>query len=263
MSSRPGSPTAPRPTRAPTRSFRCSRCWATMCLYNEGLRRAFDVITRPGSLVDPAFPAPTGWCRQHPGFEIAEAVSQALAEAVPELAGLGFENQSLLFSVTKDVRIGGVEEQLAVTDYAALGPPGRLGAKRGRRLGTARPGLRRPPALDRGVRERDRRNDRALRVRPRLGGCGPLAWRTGNSDRDQRASELEGEALRVSLGNRSRPCGLCRRRSRRPREPRAGQRWRRGNDSGARPRTAISQPVPIFASARRVAVGSATRTSAR
>ena len=110
--------------------------------YNEGLRRAFDVITRPGSLVDPAFPAPTGWCRQHPGFEIAEAVSQALAEAVPELAGLGFENQSLLFSVTKDVRIGGVEEQLAVTDYAALGPPGASAQSEGD--GWGRPGPARP-----------------------------------------------------------------------------------------------------------------------
>ena len=106
--------------------------------YNEGLRRAFDVITRPGSLVDPAFPAPTGWCRQHPGFEIAEAVSHGLAEAVPELAGLGFENQSLLFSVTKDVRIGGVEEQLAVTDYAALGPPGASAQSEGD--GWGRPG---------------------------------------------------------------------------------------------------------------------------
>ena len=92
--------------------------------YNEGLRKAVSVTTRPGSLVEPVFPAPTGWCRQHPGFEIAEAVSHALAEAVPELAGLGFANQSLLFSVTKDVRVGGVEEQLGVTDYAELGSPG-------------------------------------------------------------------------------------------------------------------------------------------
>ena len=92
--------------------------------YNEGLRRAVEIKTRPGSLVDPAFPAPTGWCRQHPGFEIAEAVSHALSEAVPELAGLGFANQSLLFSVRKDVRVGGVQEQLGVTDYAELGPPG-------------------------------------------------------------------------------------------------------------------------------------------
>ncbi len=106
--------------------------------YNEGLRRAAEITTRPGSLVDPAFPAPTGWCRQHPGFEIAEAVSHALSEAVPELAGLGFANQSLLFSVTKDVRVGSVEEQLGVTDYAELGPPGAPAQSEGD--GWGRPG---------------------------------------------------------------------------------------------------------------------------
>jgi N-methylhydantoinase B len=91
---------------------------------NAGLLRPVDVVTRPGTLVDPSFPAPTGWCHEHVGFEIAEAVGHALAQALPEAGGLGYANRSLVSTVAKDVRVGGVEEQLRVTDYAALGQSG-------------------------------------------------------------------------------------------------------------------------------------------
>ncbi|MBM3676266.1 MAG: hydantoinase B/oxoprolinase family protein [Actinobacteria bacterium] len=91
---------------------------------NAGLLRPLEIVLRPGSLVDPAYPAPTGWCREHVGFEITEAVSQALARALPEQAGLGFASRALVFTVTKDVLIGGVEEQLGVTDIGALAQTG-------------------------------------------------------------------------------------------------------------------------------------------
>lgn len=91
---------------------------------NAGLLRATEIVTRKGSLVDPVFPAPTGWCREHVGYEIAEAVGQALAGALADEAGLGYANRSLVFTVTKDVRVGGVEEQLGVTDFTTLGQTG-------------------------------------------------------------------------------------------------------------------------------------------
>jgi N-methylhydantoinase B len=112
--------------------------------HNAGLLRPLDVVLRPGSLVDPAFPAPTGWCREHMGYEVAEAVSQALASALPQRAGLGYANRSLVFTVTKDVRVGGVEEQLAVTDLTVLGQagsPGRAGVDGWGQPGPASAGL--------------------------------------------------------------------------------------------------------------------------
>jgi N-methylhydantoinase B len=91
---------------------------------NAGLLRALDVTTPEGTLVAPAYPAPTGWCREHVGFEIAEAVGQALAAALPEEAGVGHASRPLLFSIDKQVRVGGVEEQLGRTDYGLLSQPG-------------------------------------------------------------------------------------------------------------------------------------------
>jgi N-methylhydantoinase B len=58
------------------------------------------------------------------GFEIAEAVSQALAAALPEEAGVGHASRPLVFSIDKQVRVGGVEEQLGRTDYGLLSQPG-------------------------------------------------------------------------------------------------------------------------------------------
>lgn len=91
---------------------------------NAGLLRALEVRTEPGTLVDPAYPAPTGWCRDHVGFEVAESVGKALAAAVPEEGGVVHATQPLLFSVEQRVRVGGVEEQLRRTDYVQLVQPG-------------------------------------------------------------------------------------------------------------------------------------------
>ena len=58
------------------------------------------------------------------GFEIAEAVGRALAAALPEEAGVGHASRPLLFSIDKQVLVGGVEEQLGRTDYGLLSQPG-------------------------------------------------------------------------------------------------------------------------------------------
>lgn len=91
---------------------------------NAGLLRAVEVITPPGTLVNPDYPAPTGWCHDHVGYEIAAAVGQALSAALPDEAGLGHASRSLAFTVRKRQRVGGVEEQLGRTDYAQLSQPG-------------------------------------------------------------------------------------------------------------------------------------------
>jgi N-methylhydantoinase B len=91
---------------------------------NAGLLEAIEVIAPEGTLVNPAYPAPTGWCRGHVAYEIADAVGQALSRALPEETGLGYASESLVFTVTKRTRIGGVEEQLGVTDYHALSQVG-------------------------------------------------------------------------------------------------------------------------------------------
>ena len=91
---------------------------------NAGLLRAVDVITPEGTLVNPAYPAPTGWCHAHVGYEIAAAVGQALASALPDEAGLAHASQPLAFTVAKRERIGGVEEQLGRIDYGQLSAPG-------------------------------------------------------------------------------------------------------------------------------------------
>jgi N-methylhydantoinase B len=58
------------------------------------------------------------------GYEIAAAVGQALASALPGEAGLAHASQPLAFTVAKRQRIGGVEEQLGRTDYGQLSAPG-------------------------------------------------------------------------------------------------------------------------------------------
>jgi N-methylhydantoinase B len=91
---------------------------------NSGLLRAVEVVTPEGTLVNPAYPAPTGWCHAHVGYEIAAAVGQALAAALPDEAGLAHASQPLAFTVAKRQRIGGVEEQLGRTDYGQLSASG-------------------------------------------------------------------------------------------------------------------------------------------
>lgn len=98
---------------------------------NAGLLRALAVTTRPGTLVDPAYPAPTGWCRGHAGCEIAESVGKALAAALPEEGGVLHASQPLLFAVDQRAVVGGVEEQLHRADFVQLVQPGAAASAHG------------------------------------------------------------------------------------------------------------------------------------
>ncbi|MBS1878800.1 MAG: hydantoinase B/oxoprolinase family protein [Actinobacteria bacterium] len=98
---------------------------------NAGLLRALAVTTRPGTLVDPTYPAPTGWCRDHVGCEIAESVGVALAAALPEEGGVLHASQPLLFTVDQRTVVGGVEEQLRRSDFVRLAQPGSAASAHG------------------------------------------------------------------------------------------------------------------------------------
>ncbi len=91
---------------------------------NAGFLRALEVRLPERSLVNPDYPAPTGWCHDHLGYEISAAVGDALAAALPEEAGLGHACRPLAYAIEKRQRFGGVEEQLGRTDYAHLSQPG-------------------------------------------------------------------------------------------------------------------------------------------
>ena len=91
---------------------------------NAGFLRALEVRLPGRSLVNPDYPAPTGWCHDHVGYEISAAVGEALASALPEEAGLGHACRPLAYAIEKRQRFGGVEEQLGRTDYAHLSQPG-------------------------------------------------------------------------------------------------------------------------------------------
>lgn len=98
---------------------------------NSGLLRAVELIAPEGTLVNPAYPAPTGWCRDHVGYEVSAAVGQALAAALPDEAGLGHASRPLAYTVDKQQRVGGVEEQLGRTDYIQLTQPGASATSHG------------------------------------------------------------------------------------------------------------------------------------
>ncbi len=91
---------------------------------NAGLLSVLDVTLPEGTLVCPGYPAPTGWCHTHVGTEIFSAVAGALAAACDTEAPGASGARPLLFSVDKQRRVGGVEEQLGVTDYGSLAAPG-------------------------------------------------------------------------------------------------------------------------------------------
>jgi N-methylhydantoinase B len=99
--------------------------------HNAGLLRALDVVAPDGTLVAPTYPAPTGWCQEHVGFEIAEAVGGALAAAMSVESGVGHASRPLLFSIDKQRLVGGVEEQLRRTDYGLLSAPGSAASAHG------------------------------------------------------------------------------------------------------------------------------------
>lgn len=91
---------------------------------NAGLLSAIEVTAPSGTLVHPTYPAATGWCRGHVGYEIAEAVGQALSRALPDEAGVGVASESLAFTVTKRTRVGDVQEQLGRTDCHSVSQVG-------------------------------------------------------------------------------------------------------------------------------------------
>jgi N-methylhydantoinase B len=92
--------------------------------WSGGLLRAAETVVADGTLVAPRYPAPTGWSFDHPGREVAEAVRSALAVALPSHVGPGLPSRGLAFTVLRRTRVGTTEEQLAVTDLAALVQPG-------------------------------------------------------------------------------------------------------------------------------------------
>jgi N-methylhydantoinase B len=98
---------------------------------NAGLLRAVEVRLPEGTLVNPTYPAPTGWCQDHVGFEIAAAVGGALSDALPGEAGIGHASRPLAYSVEKRELVGGVEEQLGRTDFVQLAQPGANASSHG------------------------------------------------------------------------------------------------------------------------------------
>jgi N-methylhydantoinase B len=145
--------------------------------WNSGLLRAVDVKTRPHTVVDPQYPAATGWGIEHVGFEIVEAVRQAVAAAAPDLTGPGYPSRLLAFTVHKEVRVGLTEEQLGVNDLAVLGQPGSSAASG--LDGWGQPG---PASLGQlpSVEEFERETDlRIARLEYRLDSGGAGRWRGG------------------------------------------------------------------------------------
>lgn len=95
---------------------------------NAGSLRCVNLITRPGTLVDVAYPAPTAWSLQHVGSEIAGAVLDAISAFLPERITNVVGNRMLFFTVQRGIRNGYTVEQLAVRDYARFGQGGAGGA---------------------------------------------------------------------------------------------------------------------------------------
>jgi N-methylhydantoinase B len=85
---------------------------------NAGAIRRVNLVTPPGTLVNPTFPAPTGWGLQHPGNEIAEAVCTALSKALPGRVGRVTANAMLLFSIHQLARHGQTVEQVEAFDFS-------------------------------------------------------------------------------------------------------------------------------------------------
>lgn len=94
---------------------------------NDGIARCVKVITRKGSLLDPEYPAPTGWSFDHLGCEIARAVVDALAKFAPKEIGTIVANRSLAFTLKRGVRHGDTLEQLEVFDYSRFAQGGGSG----------------------------------------------------------------------------------------------------------------------------------------
>jgi N-methylhydantoinase B len=87
---------------------------------NSGLLDRIRIVTRKGTLVDPEFPAPTGWSHHHVGYEICEAVMSALARFMPERAANVAPSLPLANTIRQAARHGGTLEQLTMRDYSRL-----------------------------------------------------------------------------------------------------------------------------------------------
>ena len=85
---------------------------------NSGALRCVKIIASQGSLVNPTFPAPTGWCLQHLGHEVSEAVCAALSEPLAGQIGHVIANSMLLFSTLRIERHGKTSEQAEVFDFS-------------------------------------------------------------------------------------------------------------------------------------------------
>jgi len=96
---------------------------------NSGLLRSVDVVTEPGSVVDPHYPIPTGWSLDHVGCEIAYAVVDALAKFAPERSAVAVANRLLAFTIRRGVRHGDTLEQLDRLDYGSFFQGGASGTR--------------------------------------------------------------------------------------------------------------------------------------
>ena len=73
---------------------------------NEGVARAVEILTRPGSIVNPNPGKPVTMCTSHCGNEIIEAVVVALSEACPERAMGGWGRRLRIALKGSDPRSG-------------------------------------------------------------------------------------------------------------------------------------------------------------
>lgn len=87
---------------------------------NAGALRCIEVLAPEGTVVNPKYPAPTGWGLQHLGNEISNAVCKALEQAIPGRAGRVTANSMLLYAIHRQARHGQTVEQLEVIDFSDL-----------------------------------------------------------------------------------------------------------------------------------------------
>lgn len=90
----------------------------------QGLLAPISFVLPGGSLVNPTFPAPTGWSLEHAGMEVGEAVRRAMMDAVPSRSGPGYPSRSLVALIRRQIRTGYTIEQVGCTDLSVLAQPG-------------------------------------------------------------------------------------------------------------------------------------------
>ena len=95
---------------------------------NEGSLRCVDLVAPEGSLVNADLPAPTGWSASHIGAELALAVTDALADILPDTSADVAGNPMLIYAIRRGIRNGFTVEQLELTNYARFTQGGCSGA---------------------------------------------------------------------------------------------------------------------------------------